>query len=81
MEHEINFLALEKLHSDKKQKDYFKLSCLLDNKTADIFIDEDTYKKLSIRDLKYLKSYLACFKVVNRFGSVALDLTDLKELK
>lgn len=78
MENEIVFLSLDKLHSDKKDKDYYKLTCLLDSKNCDVFLSKETYEKLSIRKLEYLKKYIAVFKATNRFGSLSIDLADIK---
>ena len=78
MENKVSFLSLDKKFSSKKQKDYFSITVLLDGKQCECFISKETFDKLSIRKLEYLKEYTAFFKAYNRFGSLSVELTDIK---
>lgn len=78
MENKIMFLTMEKIHSEKKNQDYYIVRYILNKKAVEEFVSKEVFEKLSIKKLEYLKEYTGIFNVGNTSRGMSVVLFDIK---
>lgn len=79
MENEIIFVNLRKLHSTKKEQDFYRVTYLMDREAVVDFVEEETFERLANKKPEYLKKYIGVFKI--NASNKSLQIKDFKEAK